>query len=135
MYADGPDVDYRYISDGDGNGATLSDGGQLSSYQRQQCSEAAAVVRLLGPRPAVESARVLLGVILQYMDRVRNIKEGDVAVRAKLQVRDGATVRCVDELQCQTGKGSDGVRPRLARQVLHVARVNALSLLGFAPPM
>lgn len=44
-------------------------------------------VRVIGPRPTVDSARLLLGVVLEYMDRERELREGDNVVRGKLLVR------------------------------------------------
>lgn len=43
-------------------------------------------VRVIGPRPTVDSARLLLGVVLEYMDRERELREGDSVVREKLLV-------------------------------------------------
>ena len=48
---------------------------------------AAATVCVVGTRAAVDSAGVLLGVILDYMRRERKIQEGGVAVRERLLVR------------------------------------------------
>lgn len=44
-------------------------------------------VRVVGPSPTVNSARLLLGVVLEYMDRERELREGDNVVREKLLVR------------------------------------------------
>ncbi|CAN0138632.1 unnamed protein product [Ectocarpus sp. 4 AP-2014] len=41
-------------------------------------------VRVIGPRSTVDSARLLLGVVLEYMDRERELREGDNVVREKL---------------------------------------------------
>lgn len=46
-----------------------------------------AAVRVVGPRAAVESAKVLLNVVLEYMDRERDAQEGGAVVRQRLQVR------------------------------------------------
>lgn len=48
---------------------------------------AGVAVRVIGPSAAVDSARLLLSVVLEYMDREREMREGDAAVRERLQVR------------------------------------------------
>lgn len=45
-----------------------------------------AAVRVVGPRTAVESAKVLLKVILEYMDKEREMQESGAVVRQRLQV-------------------------------------------------
>lgn len=49
-------------------------------------AEGGPAVRVVGPRATVESARMLLGVVLEYMDQEREMREGDAAVRERLLV-------------------------------------------------
>ena len=42
---------------------------------------------MIGPSATVDSARLLLSVVLEYMDREREMLEDDAAVRERLQVR------------------------------------------------
>ena len=67
---------------------------QQHQHQHQQQQQnfpvkaaAGAAVHVIGPSPTVDSARLLLSVVLEYMDREREMREGDAAVREKLQVR------------------------------------------------
>ena len=48
---------------------------------------AAATICVVGTRAAVDSAGVLLGVVLDYMRREREMQEGGIAVRERLLVR------------------------------------------------
>lgn len=49
--------------------------------------EGGALVRVVGPRAAVESARVLLSVVLRYLDEGRMMRDDDLLIREKLSVR------------------------------------------------
>eukprot|EP00903_Cladosiphon_okamuranus_P005653 g5618.t1 len=66
---------------------------QQHHHQQQQQEQqdapvkaaAGPAIRVIGPSAAVDSARLLLPVVLEYMNREREMREGDTAVRERLQ--------------------------------------------------
>lgn len=82
--------------------APIADGGGSASFVRRVLPReeeekyqvppavpaAAATVCVVGTRAAVDSAGVLLGVILDYMRRERETREGGVAARERLLVSE-----------------------------------------------
>lgn len=61
---------------------------QQSSATTDNTGPATPAVRLIGPRATIDSARMLLGVILEYVDKEREMRESDTVVRERLLVRN-----------------------------------------------
>ena len=70
-----------------GGSSSSSWGREPVTAERESVPVPAAEVCFIGTRAAVDSASALLGVVLDYMDREKELQKGDVAVRKRLMVR------------------------------------------------